>query len=110
MPKSQKASTKNPRFFCEDCGAEVSRDAIKCSKCGKFFASVRCPACDFTGEEALFKGGCPVCGYSASASGNTAKSPAREHKKPVGALPLWVFILTAAAFTATLAALYFRFF
>jgi uncharacterized membrane protein YvbJ len=96
------------RFFCENCGAEVPRDEEKCPKCGKYFASVRCPACGYIGETVQFKGGCPVCGYS------TAKSPSKsgnkkdfsENKKVAGALPFWVYILTAAAFIAVLLALF----
>jgi len=99
----------DPRFFCENCGAEVPRDEEKCPKCGKYFASVRCPVCGFIGETAQFKGGCPACGYS------TAKPPPKfgnkknfsDNKKAAGALPFWVYILTAAAFTAVLAALFF---
>ena len=40
---------QKPRFFCENCNAEVKRDAKFCSKCGHFFASVRCPVCGKTG-------------------------------------------------------------
>ena len=102
---------KKMHFFCESCGAEVPRDAKNCPKCGRYFASVRCPACDFIGEEALFKGGCPVCGYSSGASSESAGSPRfPESKKSAGPLPLWVYILTAAAFTGVFAALLFVFF
>lgn len=112
---SSKSGSKKPRFFCESCGIEVPRDAKNCPQCGRYFASVRCPACDFIGEEALFRGGCPVCGYSSGVSpesggfqGFPEYSP--ENKKPAGALPLWVYILTAAAFTGVFAALFFTFF
>jgi len=108
----RKSSSKNPHFFCESCGIEVPREAKNCPKCGRHFASVRCPACDFTGEEALFRGGCPVCGYSSGNnhdnSGSVPDFP--ESKKPAGALPLWVYILTAAAFTGVFAALFFTLF
>ena len=99
-------------FFCESCGIEVPRDAKNCPKCGRYFASVLCPACGFSGEEALFKGGCPVCGYSKGPSpeGAAALRDFPEGKKPVGALPLWVYILTAAAFTGVFAALVLNFF
>ena len=105
MSVFSKSGSKNPRFFCENCGAEVPRNAKNCPKCGRYFASVRCPACDFTGEEALFKGGCPVCGYSSA--DNAAVMPGfPDVKKSAGPLPLWVYILTAAAFTGILAALF----
>ena len=106
-----KKSLKNPRFFCESCNAEVPRDAKNCPKCGRLFASVLCPSCGFTGEETLFKGGCPVCGYSSKAEGgrggpfNAGYFP--ETKKSAGPLPFWVYILTVAAFTAVMAALFF---
>ena len=105
-----KNNSKSPRFFCESCEAEVPRDAKLCPKCGRSFVSVRCPSCDYTGEETFFKGGCPVCGYSATPAASPWDFPKRERKNPAGALPLWVYILTAAAFTATLAAIFFRFF
>jgi len=117
--KPSKGGSGLPHFFCENCGAEVPRNAKNCPKCGRHFASVRCPACDFIGEEALFRGGCPVCGYSSGASalagadapegtGDFADFP--ESRKPSGSLPPWVYILTAAVFTATLAAVFFTIF
>jgi len=111
--RKQSEDGSNPHFFCESCGAEVVRNAKNCPECGSAFASVRCPACDFTGEEALFKNGCQVCGYSTK-----KKQPEPElefpdfppkDKKPAGALPLWIYILTAAAFTAVLTALFITF-
>jgi hypothetical protein len=106
---SRKSGSKSPRFFCESCGVEVPRDAKNCPKCGRFFASVRCPACGFIGEEAIFKGGCPVCDYS------SVKNPGKlrdfpERKSPAGPLPFWVYILVVAVFTGVLAALLFRIF
>jgi ribosomal protein L37E len=97
----------HPRFFCENCGAEVHRNTQTCPRCGRYFASVRCPACGFTGEEGLFKGGCPVCGYSASRE----KAPSwPEKKKPektaVGALPWWVYFLTIIALICVVVVLY----
>ena len=103
----------SPRFFCESCGAEVPRNAKACPKCGRYFASVRCPSCDFIGEEALFKGGCPVCGYSSAKGRDGGLPPSDKKSKKMfasGPLPLWLYVLTAAAFTAVLAALLFRVF
>ena len=57
---------KQPKFFCENCNAEVRRDAVICPNCGRFFASVRCPSCGFTGTHKEFKDGCPSCGYAFS--------------------------------------------
>jgi uncharacterized membrane protein YvbJ len=58
-------SKKKPRFFCDNCGHEVDAEVKSCPKCGRFFASVRCPSCGFSGEEKVFFNGCPACGYSA---------------------------------------------
>lgn len=57
------------KFYCESCGSEVNKNARFCSKCGKFFSSVRCPKCGRTGKTEEFKHGCPDCGYAVS-SGN----------------------------------------
>ena len=102
---------KDVHFFCETCGAEVDRNAKNCPGCGSSFASVRCPYCDFVGEEALFKNGCPACGHSSKTglSGSPEPSP-QESKKPASALPVWVYILTSAALIAILAALFFTVF
>lgn len=117
MPSSKKDGSGNPRFFCESCGTEVPRNAKNCPSCGRYFASVLCPSCGFAGEEDLFKGGCPVCGYSskASASKNAGDSELfplefPESKKASGPLPFWVYILTAGIFTAVAAALLFKVF
>ena len=118
MPRSREGDSRTPQFFCESCGVEVPRDAESCPKCAKRFSSVRCPACDFIGEVAIFKDGCPVCDYTPGApvktrpargksAANTRRGPS---KKPVDPLPLWVYILTAVAFTGVLAALFFSFF
>ena len=80
---------KQPKFFCENCNAEVRRDAVVCPHCGRFFASVRCPACGFTGTHKEFKDGCPSCAES--------KVDARIDADP---LPLWIYglvILLCAA-------------
>jgi predicted RNA-binding Zn-ribbon protein involved in translation (DUF1610 family) len=91
---------KKPRFFCDNCGAEVGRNAKACPQCGRYFASVRCPSCGFTGDENTFKNGCPSCGYSVTPSpGSTlADTPVPEKKVPAGPLPLWVYLLSIAAF------------
>lgn len=67
------------KFFCESCGSEVPGNAKFCRKCGRFFASVRCPSCGATGSNEKFKNGCPVCGYSA------ARSPMKNIKEKNGA-------------------------
>jgi len=105
------------RFFCENCGAEVPREEEKCPECGRVFASVRCPACGFVGQIAQFKDGCPSCGYSTTAKPpekplskskvkRKKKSPKNQYAAP--SLPLWVYILTGAIFTAIMAALFLK--
>jgi predicted amidophosphoribosyltransferase len=95
---------KKPRFFCDNCGSEVDRNAKACPHCGRFFASIRCPACGFAGAERLFAGGCPSCGYSAP-PGDGAKL--REKKPAAGPLPMWVYVFSIAALIAVLAILFF---
>jgi len=84
----------SPRFFCENCGAEVPRGAKRCASCGRHFASVLCPKCGFSGAEGLFSSGCPVCGYCVSPRQSAPKSRSPSEMKPAGALPLWVYALT----------------
>jgi predicted RNA-binding Zn-ribbon protein involved in translation (DUF1610 family) len=92
-------------FFCDNCGAEVQRDSKRCPGCGRYFAFVRCPQCGFTGEEFLFKEGCPQCGYCAlpAENGDAPERPMEGKRKGfarAGKLPLWVYVLTAAALLA----------
>jgi rRNA maturation protein Nop10 len=100
----------NPRFFCENCGAEVPRAAKNCPRCGKYFASVKCPGCGFVGEEELFKEGCPVCGYSTApakeSGGQSWAGPSAAAKRPAGSLPFWVYLVTLLALFLVGAALY----
>lgn len=51
------------RFFCENCGAEVSERDELCSSCGAFFVAIKCPRCGFRGKQHRFTAGCPECGY-----------------------------------------------
>lgn len=107
---------KKPRFFCENCNAEVKRDARFCNKCGHFFASVKCPACGKVGSASIFKNGCPVCGYAVGDSDTSActqkdktsvktstqiKNTFKIGKKAKGnirskedSLPFWMYALT----------------
>jgi ssDNA-binding Zn-finger/Zn-ribbon topoisomerase 1 len=104
---------KKPRFFCDNCGAEVSMAAASCPRCGRFFASVRCPKCGFTGKDDDFSRGCPVCGYSAipRGTGETLKKNGRwagerQPGKTAGALPFWMYLFAALVFVCVLALLY----
>ena len=60
--------SRQAKFFCESCGAEVPHNSKVCINCGKFFASVRCPNCGKTGNSSSFINGCPQCGYAVSGS------------------------------------------
>jgi RNA polymerase subunit RPABC4/transcription elongation factor Spt4 len=124
-----KKKNNEPLFFCDNCGAEVPRDSKNCPQCGRHFTSVLCPSCGFVGNESQFREGCPSCGYSAlsekEGASSTPENAKTRRKKgsrsergkagentggvSAGALPLWVYILTAAAFTAVFAALFFKF-
>lgn len=90
---------KNPRFFCDNCGVEVKRNTKACPQCGRFFASVRCPSCGFSGDDDTFLKGCPSCGYSAPpTAAYTGKETHKSPLVPVGKLPIWVYILSICAF------------
>ncbi|MCL2093523.1 MAG: zinc ribbon domain-containing protein [Treponema sp.] len=117
--KSPGKEGRSYKFLCENCGADVPRDAKTCPKCKSSFSNIRCPFCEFVGEEQLFIEGCPTCGHRISGlgedepqkQGRPARTPRKSrqaHQYTHGPLPLWVYILTTAAFTATLAALFLR--
>jgi hypothetical protein len=93
------------KFFCENCNAEVPRNASRCPKCGRAFASVRCPSCNFTGSETLFKDGCPICGYCAPAGGSFQWPSAQKPLTLAEKLPAWVYALAALALGAVIFAL-----
>jgi len=101
---------KKPRFFCDNCGEEVDNDVRACPFCGRFFASVRCPKCGFSGEDKLFENGCPACGYSTT--GGTPKKPrkkpkAKKQPPPEEPLPAGVYVLTIIALIIVVALLSF---
>ncbi|MBP3710565.1 MAG: zinc ribbon domain-containing protein [Treponema sp.] len=122
----------NAKFYCENCGAEVSANARICNNCGRFFASVRCPQCGTTGDASKFANGCPMCGYAMSISelNGTVLSPAdamqkrrlsRAEKKKLkdafashntakkkqgdSTLPLWIYAVTIVVLGSVIAAL-----
>jgi hypothetical protein len=94
--------------------------AASCPRCGRFFASVRCPKCGFSGKDEDFAQGCPVCGYSTPPTGafsSTAPGkpgPARAGKIPpkgkgggeTGPLSLWIYLLASLILICVLALLY----
>lgn len=72
------------KYFCENCGAEVLSNARFCPKCGKFFSSVRCPKCGFTGDVKTFKNGCPQCGYAVPLAPLAGAPADAKHSKTLG--------------------------
>ena len=99
------------RFFCDNCGTEVKRDSSRCPRCGRFFAFVRCPQCDYIGEEQKFAQGCPVCGYCAAKQGDASftlsNKPSKLPLLAAGNLPLWVYIIALLGLALVALALYF---
>jgi len=87
---------KKPRFFCDNCGYEVDHEVKACPYCGRNFASVRCPICDFSGPEKMFMNGCPLCGYSSDPAlkkePKTVKKRKKKHLRGES-LPVWTYIL-----------------
>ena len=83
------------KFFCENCGAEVRQNDKVCQHCGRFFASVKCPSCGFSGEARVFRDGCPACGYAVF-SGRGGRSfndwvPEKKREPPTDPLPWWIY-------------------
>lgn len=118
-----KASEKKAKFFCENCGSEVPEKAKFCKKCGKFFASVRCPKCGETGSSSAFSNGCPACGYAGkqSHSDKTAgkkiglaqrlfkprpSAPRRKASVEEAYLPIWVYVLVVLILLGLVALLF----
>ncbi len=104
---------QRPKFFCENCGTEVRQQDRVCKHCGKFFASVKCPSCGFSGDSKIFRDGCPACGYAVPRGGFTnfqgskggkgafrgrsfsPSSAGRKPKKKGGEsdpLPWWIYV------------------
>lgn len=87
-----------PKFFCESCGTEVKQNDKICTHCGKFFASVKCPSCGYSGDSRAFRDGCPACGYAVLAPADTSRALSSRKKKPVETdpLPVWIYIAALA--------------
>lgn len=98
--------SKKAKFFCENCGAEVDQSARFCKKCGRFFTSVRCPCCGFSGPANDFTNGCPNCGY---AEGKGSKldlfNTSLEKKKEDSPLPVWIYLFSIAGLIGLISAL-----
>lgn len=107
--------TEELKFFCENCSKEVKRDASFCPHCGRFFASVRCPACNYKGIASQFKNGCPRCGYAINSKNDKAgngKEVAFESEKKKrfvdGGLPIWIYVAVFGIFLIVVAVLLFH--
>jgi len=86
---------KKPRFFCDHCGSEVGSDVKTCPHCGRYFASVRCPSCGYSGPDEMFGGGCPMCGYSAPPSKPQKLKPIRAKENHYSdPPPIWTYIIS----------------
>jgi hypothetical protein len=94
---------KRPHFYCESCGAEVSKAARVCPRCGRFFSSVKCPKCEYVGKADDFSSGCPVCGYAVAA--NPAPDPIKPFVQAAPPLPWWAFLVAALVLAALIALL-----
>lgn len=92
------ALKKNAKFFCENCSTEVKQHAKFCPKCGRFFASVKCPNCGKIGASSEFSRGCPQCGYALPPKNysihNNDLKPFSEKKHLDDALPPWIYIIS----------------
>jgi len=94
---------KTPRFFCDNCGYEVGGDVKACPYCGRYFAAIRCPACDYSGPDRMFQNGCPMCGYS-SAPPPKEYSPRKkkQHHHEAEPMPGWMLLLSILGLLAVI--------
>jgi len=95
--------SKKPRFFCDNCSTEVGHNVKACPTCGRLFASVRCPSCNFVGNDDIFTDGCPVCGYSTSPTKTVAPATKKEKQRPI---PFWAFFLSVGILVFAFAVLF----
>jgi rubrerythrin len=84
--------SKKPSFFCERCGTKVAQNEKACPHCGRYFASVKCPSCNFTGESKDFTQGCPRCGYALPKE-TYSKQNTKGKNTIHDSLPFWVYLV-----------------
>lgn len=109
------------RFFCENCGAEVSERDELCNACGAIFVAIKCPRCGYRGKQHRFARGCPQCGYLGADGPTDTQTITRHAEQPDqrpdqtgrpadhthgGAparrpMPAWVFWVVLAALAAS---------
>lgn len=97
-------SSKKPSFFCEKCGSKVKQNEKACPNCGRFFASVKCPSCNYIGNSGEFSVGCPQCGY---AMGKEKVHTKNKNQRKSDALPFWVYFVVLVLLIAVLFLVYF---
>jgi predicted RNA-binding Zn-ribbon protein involved in translation (DUF1610 family) len=94
------------RFFCENCGTEVSPKAERCPSCKKFFTAVKCPKCGFEGNAESFIKGCPMCGFMITPPGEkrvqTPGVPSGRIRRPAHRLSARFYTLAAVILAAVL--------
>ncbi len=107
--------SESPKFFCENCGKEVKRNAPLCPHCGRFFASVRCPSCNYLGSASQFTNGCPKCGYALNKHKRNEKKEKHsifQKKEKIkaydDALPKWIYILIFAIITTLIILIWWK--
>lgn len=95
---------KSPSFFCEKCSSKVKQNEKSCPHCGRYFASVKCPSCNYTGNSREFTKGCPNCGYAMETerNGSTIKKQGKTDS-----LPFWVYLVAFVLLIAVLFLYYF---
>jgi hypothetical protein len=97
------------KYFCEHCGREVNGRARICPFCGRFFSSVKCPRCGFSGDSEEFLDGCPACGYGVPkkvAIEDVAVKRGRTSPGLNDKLPTWVYLIALFALVIALALLF----
>ena len=99
---------ETPKFFCENCGSEVKRNAHFCPHCGRLFASVRCPSCNYFGTSSQFE----KCGYAFHPEKEKKEKnytgTKTSHKAYDDTLPKWVYVIVFGIVLAVIIAILFH--
>ena len=107
--KKMSGANRKPKFFCESCGTEVKQNAKFCHHCGKFFSSVKCPSCGFSGDSPAFKSGCPMCGYAVLQNEKVGSQPdVSRNRHSTDPLPLWMYFVSIVLLVALVAFILIR--
>ena len=68
-------------FYCENCGAKVSKNSSVCPHCAVQFKAVKCPVCSYSDAPEVFVKGCPKCGYSGTQTTHYSSLQKKKRKK-----------------------------